>query len=326
MKILFIGGTGNISHYCVKEAVKKGHEVYVLNRGSKPIPDQTTGLVCDINNMEQSRSLLADKQWDSVCDFISFTPDDIKKRIELFAGRTAQYVFISTASAYQKPPNHYIITEETPLENPYWQYSRNKIDCEQYLIRLFEENGFPVTIVRPSFTYSHRWIPTAVGCVDYTTIAWMKQGRPIIVPGSGQSLWVLTHSSDFAAGLAGLLGNRNSIGEDYHITADEVLTWEQIYKTIAQAAGVEANLVYIPVRKIAERSHWISDNLLGDKMYSMVFDNTKIKKAVPSFKAAVPFSQGIKTSIKWHEADPERMKPDPRIEEFWNSVLQNYEH
>ncbi|WP_019604860.1 SDR family oxidoreductase [Teredinibacter turnerae] len=307
MKVLFIGGTGNISTACSCLAVETGIELWHLNRGKTG--NQIQGvktLVADINDRAALEDVLADHVWDCVVDWIAFTPEQVQRDIELFSGKTEQFIFISSASCYQSPPDSPVITEHTPLNNPYWQYSRDKIACEALLLKAHKDIGFPVTIVRPSHTYSNV-IPIAIGgWEEYTAIDRMKRGLPVVVHGDGSSLWVLTHSEDFAQGFNGLIGRQESIGESYHITSDEVLTWNQIYQQIADALGVEAKLVHVTSDRICRYDPEYVGPLLGDKTASVIFDNSKIRQLVPDFQCTTPFAEGIKTTLEWFEADPTR--------------------
>lgn len=307
MKVLFIGGTGNISTACSCLAVETGIELWHLNRGKTG--NQIQGvktLVADINDRAALEDVLADHVWDCVVDWIAFTPEQVQRDIELFSGKTEQFIFISSASCYQTPPDSPVITEHTPLNNPYWQYSRDKIACEALLLKAHKDIGFPVTIVRPSHTYSNV-IPIAIGgWEEYTAIDRMKRGLPVVVHGDGSSLWVLTHSEDFAQGFNGLIGRQESIGESYHITSDEVLTWNQIYQQIADALGVEAKLVHVTSDRICRYDPEYVGPLLGDKTASVIFDNSKIRQLVPDFQCTTPFAEGIKTTLEWFEADPTR--------------------
>ena len=251
-------------------------------------PPGSHSLTVDINKPDAARAALGDLQFDAVVDWIAFTPEHIERDLALFKGRTRQFVFISSASVYQKPPTHYLITESTPLHNPFWDYSQNKIACEKLLLRACREEEFPVTIVRPSYTYNH-YFPVAVGGFGcYTLADRLKKGKPVIVHGDGSSLWVMTHAEDFGRGFLGLLGNQQAIGEAFHITSDEVLTWDQIYQTIAEALGVKANIVHVPSDFIVRVAPQLTGNLFGDKAWSTVFDNTKIKTFVPGFKPSFP--------------------------------------
>ena len=281
-------------------------------------------MTADIHNPADARAALQDLEFDVVVDWIAYTPEDIERDLALFRGRVKQYVFISSASAYQKPPAHYLITESTPLHNPYWEYSRNKIACEERLLRAYRDEGFPVTIVRPSLTYDPNF-PIAIGgwgC--YTLADRLKKGLPIIVHGDGSSLWVVTHAEDFARGFLGLLGNGRALGHAFHITSDEVLTWDQIYQTIAEALGVEAKIVHIPSDFIARVSPQLGAGLLGDKTWSAVFDNSKIKAFVPGFQATIPFREGIRRTLAWFAADERRQRIDEAVNTEMDHILKAF--
>lgn len=308
MKVLFIGGTGNISMACTRLLAEQGVELFLINRGQSAlqIPEGVRLIKGNIREAQAAAESLRNHSFDAVVDWIAYQPQHIETDIELFNGRTGQFVFISSASAYQKPPAHYRITESTPLGNPFWQYSRDKIACEERLNRSYRENGFPITIVRPSFTYGASWIPCVVAGHDYTLVDRMRRGREVIVHGDGQSLWTMTHNSDFARGFAGLLGRSEAIGESFHITSDEVLTWDRIYQAIGTAAGIQPDIVHIPSEFINAFDPSLGASLLGDKCYSVVFDNSKIKRLVPGFEAKVPFSEGILRSVQWFDAEPSR--------------------
>jgi nucleoside-diphosphate-sugar epimerase len=325
MKVLFIGGTGNISTSVSRLALARGVDLYLLNRGTRNIDlPGAKSIVGDINNPAALAKVLNEHQWDVVVNWIAFVPGDITRDMELFAGKTRQYIFISSASAYQKPLSHPFITESTPLANPYWEYSRNKIACEELLLHYYREKGFPVTIVRPSLTYD-TVIPLSVGgWTDYTIIDRMKKGGKVVVPGDGTSLWTITHAEDFAKGFVGLLGHQQAIGHSFHITSDEVLTWDQIYQATARAAGVEADIVHVPSDLIAKLYPFHLGNLLGDKAVSAIFDNTKIKTFVPEFKATIPYSVGIRRTIKWFEADSKRMALQTSTNEMIDKILTTY--
>jgi nucleoside-diphosphate-sugar epimerase len=325
MKVLFIGGTGFISTAVSRQAIAKGFDLYLLNRGlrSADLPGSNS-LTADINKPDEVRSALKDLDFDVVVDWIAYTADDIERDLALFRGRTRQYVFISSASAYQKPPAHYLVTESTPLYNPFWEYSRNKIACEERLMQAYRDEGFPATIVRPSLTYDPNF-PIAIGgwgC--YTLADRLKKGRPIIVHGDGSSLWVVTHADDFARGFLGLLGNGDTAGHAFHITSDEVLTWERIYRTIASALGVEARIVHIPSDFIAQTVPQMKGSLLGDKTWSAVFDNSKIKSFVPGFNAVIPFRDGIRRTLAWFDADEKRRRVDENINMEMDLILNSY--
>jgi nucleoside-diphosphate-sugar epimerase len=325
MRVLFLGGTGFISTSVSRLAVAKGLELFLLNRGLRGAPASgAKSLTADVHSAEDIRDALRGLEFDVVVDWIAYAPEDIERDLALFRGRLKQYVFISSASAYQKPPTHYVITESTPLHNPYWQYSRDKIACEERLMRAYREEGFPVTIVRPSLTYDPN-LPIAVGgwgC--YTLPDRMKRGRPVIVHGDGTSLWVVTHAEDFGRGFLGLLGNSQALGHAFHITSDEVLTWNQIYETIAHALGVEAKVVHVPSDFIARVVPDLEGSLIGDKAWSVVFDNSKIKTFVPGFRAVIPFREGIQRTLAWFDADEKRRRVDEAVNEQMDRILNAY--
>lgn len=323
-KILFIGGTGIISSACTQLAIERGLDLYLLNRGqsSRPVPAGVTVLHGDIRDPESARQALGDHQFDAVVDWIAFTPEHIETDLALFSGRTKQYIFISSASAYQTPPVALPITESTPLHNPFWEYSRNKIACEERLIKAYREEGFPITIVRPSHTYDKTLLPMDGG---YTVVNRMRQGKKVIVQGDGTSLWTMTHHRDFAKAFVGLLGNNHALGEAFHITSDELLTWNQIFELVADAAGVEAKLVHIPSDFIARFDADWGDGLLGDKMHSMIFDNSKIKRVVPDYVAAIPFAQGIKEVMAWYDEDAARQTVNTAFDQQMDKIIQAYE-
>jgi nucleoside-diphosphate-sugar epimerase len=283
--------------------------------------------VADIHDEAAAKLALDNQKFDAVVDWTAFTPDHVERDIRLFRERTNQFIFISSASAYQRPVGHYLITESTPLANPYWQYSRDKIACEEVLLQAYREEGFPVTIVRPSLTYGETQIVLAVNSWEksYTAIDRMRKGKKVIVPGDGTSLWVITHNSDFAQGLVGLLGHRQAIGHAFHITSDEVMTWDQIYKITAQAAGVEAQIVHIASDFISACLPEELGSLTGDKAASVVFDNTKIKRFVPGYSAKVAFAQGIQRTIEWFDADPRRKQIDEAMNAQWDKLIEAYE-
>ncbi|HXR03994.1 MAG TPA: SDR family oxidoreductase [Verrucomicrobiae bacterium] len=325
MKILFIGGTGKISTAVSPQVIAKGCELYLLNRGlQSENPPGSHSLTADINQPKAARAVLRDLQFDVVVDWIAFAPADIERDLALFKGRTKQFIFISSASIYQKPPTHYLITESTPLYNPFSDYSSNKIACEERLLRAYRQENFPVTIVRPSYTYNH-YFPLAVGGFGcYTLADRLKRGKPIIVHGDGSSLWVMTHAEDFGRAFVGLLGNPQAIGHAFYITSDEVLTWNQIYQTIAEALGVEANIVHIPSDFIAQQAPDLAGSLLGDKSWSVVFDNRKIKTFVPGFQAVIPFHEGIRRTAAWFDADKKRRRVDPAVNQQMDRILKAY--
>lgn len=325
MKVLFIGGTGNISAAVSKLAIKRGVELHLLNRGTgKPLPG-ATHIQADIDDPIQTQKALSGHHWDVVVNWIAFTQPEIVRDIALFQDCTKQYIFISSASAYQKPPTSYIITEKTPLVNPFWQYSRDKIACEERLMKEYSENSFPATIVRPSHTYD-TVIPVVYGgWKEYTIIDRLKTGRKIIIHGDGTSLWTLTHSDDFAVGFCGLLGKHETIGEAYHITSDEILTWNQIYQAVADAAGHEMKAVHIPSDFIVNIAPDDIGKLWGDKSECAVFDNTKIKNLVPDFQAKIPFREGIKRTLDWFEQNPGHQFVNESTHQLMDTIIDRYE-
>ena len=337
MKVLFIGGTGNISLSCSREAVARGVELYHFNRG-RTIADRLSGTADDdgtdpgslegvqtihgdIRDTESARKLLSSHRFDCVVDWIAYTPEHITADVELFRDRTSQFIFISSASVYHKPPNHYIITESTPAHNPYWEYSQQKIACEMILRREYSTERFPMTIVRPSHTYGDGWFPTTFGSRDFTVPQRMLDGKPVVVHGDGQSLWTLTHSDDFARGFVGLLGNPAAVGETFHITSDEALSWDQIHHAIGNALGVEPRIIHVTSEMISRLSPQHGPGLLGDKAYSTVFDNTKIRRWVPGFVATIPFHEGMRRSVAWINEDESRRTVDPELDRLIDDVV-----
>ena len=308
MNVLFLGGTGNISTACVELAVEQGHEVTVLNRGRSPsrLRGRVQALAGDRRDGGLLRRVAEETRFDAVVDFLGYRPEEVDAAIAAFGGRAGQYVFISTAAAYQKPVAHYLITEETPLANPFWEYARLKIACEERLRRARRDSSFPLTVVRPSYTYGPTWIPSGFGGQGYTVVARMRRGAPIVCHGDGTSLWVMTAASDFALGLVGLLGQEAALGEAFHITSDEVLTWQAIYGTMAAAAGATLEMVHVPSSLIASLFPERGGSLLGDKAWSVVFDNAKIRRFVPACRPRVSFAEGMVRSLAWFDADPAR--------------------
>ncbi|MBN2092998.1 SDR family oxidoreductase [candidate division KSB1 bacterium] len=321
MKVLFIGGTGIISSACSKLCIEKGMELYLLNRGQTnyAIPPEAKLIQADIRDQQTIRKILKNDTFDVVVDWVAYTVDHIETDLNLFLNRTHQYIFISSASAYHKPILNLPITESTPLHNPYWQYSRNKIACEERLLKAYREQNFPITIVRPSHTYNETKLPIHGG---YAAIARMRQGKKVIVHGDGTSLWVLTHHSDFAVGLVGLLGNQHTIGETFHITSDEVLTWNQIYDILAQKAGCTAEKIYLPSTVIAQYDAEWGAGLLGDKANSVIFDNTKIKRFIPEFNSKISFSQGAEEIIKWFDSNPSQQVVQPEFDQQMDRLVK----
>ena len=326
MKVLFIGGTGNISTSVSRLALERGIELYHLNRGTRAvsIPGVKT-ITGDITKPLDMSSALKGHSWDVVVDWIAYLEQDVERDFEFFRGKTKQFIFISSASAYQRPATSPFITESTPLANPFWQYSRNKIACEENLMSRYRQDGFPVTIVRPSLTYSVV-IPVPIGgWTEYTTVDRMKKGKTIIVHGDGSSLWTITHADDFAKGFVGLLGHQQSVGHAFHITSDEVLTWDQIHEAIGEALGCKLNIVHIASETLAAFDEEYRGGLIGDKATSVIFDNAKIKKFVPGFTATIPFKQGIKRTIEWFEADPSRQIIRKETNDWIDKMLSRYE-
>lgn len=329
MNILLIGGTGIISSAVAEAAAQRGHTVYLLNRGQREntLAGTTRSIVADKNDRAAMKKALEGLQFDAVANFIAFTAEDVEKDVEIFLGRTKQYLVISSASAYQKPPNHFRITESTPLHNPFWQYSRNKIALEEAAVRAYRTQGFPITIVRPSYTYSNFSVPGLFG-LGFMNFERIRAGKPLVVHGDGQSLWQMTHNSDFAKGFVGLIGNPRALGEAFHITTDEVLTWDQIFQTMGRAVGREAKLAHVPVEFIGRCEPSVYDGLKGDKMYSLVLDNAKIKSVVPDFSATISFYEGMRRCLAWYADHPEAAKTGAqadanvdRILELWGKAM-----
>jgi nucleoside-diphosphate-sugar epimerase len=314
LRVLFIGGSGVISSACSRVAVDSGMELFVLNRGRstvRPLPPGVTMLRADVREPETVRDEISGRDFDAVVDWVAFTPGQVRTDIDLFRGRTGQYVFISSASAYQTPPARMPVTESTPLRNPYWQYSRDKIACEDLLVAAYREEGFPATIVRPSHTYDETLVPFDGG---WTVLGRMLAGKPVIVHGDGTSLWTLTHHDDFARAFVPLLGHPRTLGEAIHITSDDVLTWNQIAGSLAAVLGVTARLVHVPSDAIAVADPDWGSGLLGDKAHSMVFDNAKLRSIVPGWRAVIPFEQGARQIVEWYLADPARQVTDAALD------------
>jgi nucleoside-diphosphate-sugar epimerase len=328
MKILFIGGTGIISTASTALAAERGMDVTLLSRGQhkSQLPAGVKTLIADVNDPALIQKLERES-FDAVVDWIAFTPADIERDLKLFRGRTRQFVFISSASAYQKPQTHYLMTESTPLANPYWDYARNKIACEERLMQAYRDDGFPVTIVRPSLTYGETLIPLVLNSwqQSYTAVDRMMRGQKMVVPGDGSSLWVITHNTDFAKGLVGLIGHPQAIGHAFHITSDEVLTWDQLFRIVGAAVGVEPQLVHIPSDFIAACLPDKKGTLIGDKSVSVVFDNSKIKRFVPSYCATTSFAEGIRQSLAWFNADPSRKQIDQQVNATMDKLIHAYE-
>jgi nucleoside-diphosphate-sugar epimerase len=325
MRILFIGGTGNISTSCARLCVERGMDVVLLNRGRRPTEIAgARSWSADVADQTQINALVRNERFDAVADFIAFTPADVERDLALFAGRTRQFFFISSASAYQKPLLQPVVTESTPLKNPFWEYSRNKIACEDLLTRAYRERDFPAVIVRPSHTYATIW-PIAVGPGDdFTIIERVRRGDALIVHGDGTTLWTVTHCDDFAKGFVGLIGNDAAVGHAFQITSDERLTWNQIVSTICVAAGVEPKLVHIPTDFLVAQDESFRGSLVGDKIHSPIFDNSKIKCFVPDFSATIPFHVGIRRTLAWFEADPARRRVSPAADKALDALIAGW--
>jgi nucleoside-diphosphate-sugar epimerase len=324
LRVLFTGGSGIISSACSRLAVERGMDLYVLNRGrstDRPLPAQATVLRGDIRDPESVDAALGDLTFDAVVNWVAFTPEHVQADIKLFRERTRQYVFISSASAYQTPPARVPVVESTPLANPFWQYSRDKIACEELLVEAYRTEGFPATIVRPSHTYDKTSVPFDGG---WTVLERMRQGKEIVVHGDGTSLWTLTHHTDFARGFVPLLGHSRTIGDAFHITSDDVLTWNQIAEFLAAAAGVEARVVHVPSDVIAAADPQWGAGLLGDKAHSMIFDNAKLRSVVPDYNATVPFEQGAREIVAWHDEDPSRQRVDAQLDTLMDRLVEAY--
>jgi nucleoside-diphosphate-sugar epimerase len=329
MRVLFIGGTGLISTACSDAAVMAGHELWLLNRGRSRlrtvVPPERV-LTADAADEHQVMAAVEGRDFDVVVQWVAYEPAQVEQDMRVFR-HVGQYMFISSASVYEKPPSSWMITESTPTVNPYWQYSRDKIACEEALRRAYGEMGFPITIVRPSLTYGPSQIPVAIGSWQkpYTIIDRMRRGAKIIVPGDGTSIWTLTHNSDFATGLIGLFGQQNAIGQDFHITSEESLTWNQIYALVGEAAGAEPRLLHVPSDGIIALDPSQEGNLWGDKANSTVFDNSKLRTIVPDYKATVPFAVGIRETVSWFDEDPSRQEIDDTANESWDRLARIYE-
>ncbi|GGD78459.1 SDR family oxidoreductase [Paenibacillus nasutitermitis] len=326
MKALFIGGTGTISSAITRQLLDQGCELYLLNRGNRndELPAGVRILQADINDEDHIARLIADLEFDVVADFIAFTPPQLERDYRLFKDKTKQFMFISSASAYQTPLSDYLVTEGTPLSNPYWEYSRNKIACEDYLLKQYREQGFPITIVRPSHTYDERSIPLGVHGSNgsWQVARRMLANKPVIIHGDGTSLWTMTHNEDFAKGFIGLMGNIHAIGESVHITSDESVTWNQIYEIIAAALGVKLQAVHVASEFLAACStEDYRGGLLGDKANSVVFDNAKLKRLVPDFVATIRLDQGIRQTVDYILAHPEHQKEDPAFDLWCDKVI-----
>ncbi|WP_036910309.1 SDR family oxidoreductase [Prevotella sp. FD3004] len=332
MKILLIGGTGTISSAITRQLATSGHDLWLLNRGNRKddVPAGVRQVICDINNEAEVLRQIGGTMFDAVCEFIGFLPSQVERDIRLFKGRTRQYVYISSASAYNKPARNHIITEGTSLANPYWQYSRDKIACEELLMKEYRENGFPVTIVRPSHTYCERAIPVSVhgSKGSWQVLKRMIEGKAVLVQGDGSSLWTLTWNEDFAKGFIGLLGNPKAIGEPFQIMSDESLTWNQIYQCVADALKVEFKPYYVAsqfLAAVAPKEYDFTGNLLGDKSTTVVFDCSKLKHAVPGYQATTRFDEGVRRCVAYILAHPELQIEDPEFDAWCDRVIEAQE-
>jgi nucleoside-diphosphate-sugar epimerase len=324
MRVLFIGGSGVISSACSALAVERGIDLTVLNRGTstdRPLPGAATVLRADIRDPAAAAAALGDREFDSVVNWVAYTPEHVRADMDLLRGRTGQYVFISSASAYQTPPSRLPVTESTPLRNPFWRYSQDKIACEDLLVAAYRDEGFPATIVRPSHTYDKTLIPLDGG---WTAITRMRQGRPVVVHGDGTSLWTLTHHTDFAKGFVPLLGHPRTLGEAFHITSDDVLTWNQIAAALAAAAGASADIVHVPSDAIMAADPDWGVSLIGDKAHSLTFDNSKVRSVVPDFRPVIPWEQGAREIVAWHDQDPARQQVDPRLDALMDKLVASH--
>ena len=330
MKILFIGGTGTISSAITEHLISRGEDVYLLNRGNdKTFDGKVKNLICDINDEIAVKELICDLDFDCVCDFIGFVPENVERDYRLFNGKTRQYMYISSASAYNKLPSDYVITEGTSLANPYWEYSRNKIACEEFLMKMYRENGFPVTVIRPSHTFSKKAVPLGVhgSKGSYQVLKRMLEGKKVIIHGDGTSLWTMTYNEDFAKGFVGLIGNPMAIGEAFQITCDETYSWNQIYKMVADSLGVELKPYYVSSSFLAEAGDFdFEGSLIGDKANSVVFDNSKLKRAVPGLNMNIRLEEGIRRTVEYVMSHEECQIPDPEFDKWCDDVIDALEN
>lgn len=329
MRALIIGGTGTISSAVVSLIARTGWEVYILNRGTQAagLPENVNHIKADIYDEQDVSQKLGNMQFDTVCEFIGFNEDDALRDYRMFHDRTKQYIYVSSASAYHKPMKSYLVSEGTSLRNPYWQYSRNKIAAEESLMRMYREHGFPVTIVRPSHTYNEKKIPVSVHGKNgfWQVLKRMREGKPVIIHGDGTSLWTVTFAADFAAGFVGLMGNPLAIGEAFQITSDETLSWNQIYQTIADAMGVALKPYHISSDFLAAvgQQYDLEGSLIGDKAESVVFDNSKLGRAVLGFQPTVRFEQGVRMSLDYIMSHAkECQKEDPEFDLWCDHVIE----
>lgn len=331
MKVCFIGGTGTISSAITRALVNKGEEVWLINRGksSSEFDGKVNQIIADVSDEADVAAKLEGLSFDVVCDFIGFVPAQVERDYRLFAGKTKQYMYISSASAYNKLPSDYVITEGTTLSNPYWEYSRNKIACEEFLMKKYREEGFPITIIRPSHTYNEKSVPMGVHGRNgsYQVLKRMLEGKPVIIHGDGTSLWTITFNEDFAKGFIGLMGNPMAIGEAFQITCDETHTWNQIYEAVAKALGVTLKPYYVSSRFLADCSDFdFEGGLIGDKSNSVVFDNSKLKRAVPGLNMNIRMEEGIKRTVDYVLSHPECQTEDPEFDEWCDKLIETLEN
>lgn len=325
MRVLFIGGTGNISAECTEAAIGQGLDVSVITRGRNRVPEGAASIIGDVADRAMLAPLVGSGAYDVVVDFLCYDPATAAASVAACRGAIRQYVFLSSASVYQKPPRSHLISESTPRGNPFWEYARQKIACEDVFLEAWRQDGFPATIVRPSHTYGHTWIPTAFVSGDFTVAARMLAGRPFVVPGDGQAMWTITHARDFAVGLVGLLGRPETLGEAFNVTGDEALTWDEIHRLVASALGVEPQIVHVPSDLIAAVDPAMGERLLGDKSYTSLFDCSKARRLVPALRTTIPFAQGIRESVAWRLADPSRMAVDGTMDGRIDHILAVWE-
>lgn len=325
-RILFIGGTGNISAECAALLHQRDREILILSRGRNAVPPGYRAIQADRKDPVAMRAALKGVEPDVVLNFLGYDLPEVQADYELFNGVVGQYIFISSTVVYAKPPSLLPLTEDAPQGNPWWDYGRKKIACERWLLQRRQETGFPLTIVRPSHTYSNRWVPNAISSGSYTFAARLEQGKPVFVHDDGENPWTLTSAADFAVGLAGLVGKPEAVGEAFHITSDEVLTWNQIYAEIAAAMGAKSpQIVKVPTDLICQVAPQMTGTLKGDKAHPGVFDNSKIKRFVPEFRCRTPFRQGVRESVRWLCAHPERQNLKPELDTLIENVIAAWE-